>query len=361
MRIIHVITSLRTGGAEKLMVDLLPRLRDKGNDVELVVFDGIKTPFYEQLEADGIKVIPLREGKSVYNPLNIIALRKLMKNCDIIHTHNTSPQLFAAIANVTLFGKRPLLVTTEHNTTNRRRSIPFMKPIDKWMYSKYARIICISKQAYVNLREYLNELIVENVLTIYNGVDTSRFMRNNCQVSSSEGRVLVTMVAAFRKQKDQKTLIRAISLLPDRFSLQLIGTGDVSLISSCKALAEEMGISARVHFMGMRTDVPELLSSSDIVVLSSHYEGLSLSSIEGMASGRPFIASDVDGLHEIVDGYGLLFEHENHKQLAELIMEVADNHQLAQKIADRCKSRAMQYDIQFMVDNYHAVYKELVL
>lgn len=56
MRILHVITSLQTGGAEKLMVDLLPRLRDFNNDVELLLFDGSYTPFYYWLEKEGIKI-----------------------------------------------------------------------------------------------------------------------------------------------------------------------------------------------------------------------------------------------------------------------------------------------------------------
>ena len=68
MRILHVITSLRTGGAEKLMVDLLPRLRDLGNDVELLLFDGTRTLFYEELENTGIKIHTLSVGGNVYNP-----------------------------------------------------------------------------------------------------------------------------------------------------------------------------------------------------------------------------------------------------------------------------------------------------
>ena len=54
MKILHVITSLQTGGAEKLMVDLLPRLQGLGNDVELLLFDGTPTPFYDQIEQIGI-------------------------------------------------------------------------------------------------------------------------------------------------------------------------------------------------------------------------------------------------------------------------------------------------------------------
>lgn len=74
MKILHVITSLRAGGAEKLMVDLLPCLRDKGIDVELLLFDGTDTAFRRELEAKGIKVFDLGKGGSVYSPMRLMKL-----------------------------------------------------------------------------------------------------------------------------------------------------------------------------------------------------------------------------------------------------------------------------------------------
>ena len=76
MRILHVITSLQTGGAERLMVDLLPLLRDGGgNVVDLVVFNGTMTPFMGMLEKKGIKIIKLSKYSNVYNPSNISIVR----------------------------------------------------------------------------------------------------------------------------------------------------------------------------------------------------------------------------------------------------------------------------------------------
>ena len=97
MKILHVITSLRTGGAEKLMVDLLPRMKAKGHEVDLCVFDGVRTPFYEELESKGVKVIPL--GYSVYSLFNICKLVPLMRGYDIVHSHNTACQYFVALAS----------------------------------------------------------------------------------------------------------------------------------------------------------------------------------------------------------------------------------------------------------------------
>ena len=139
MKILHVITSLRTGGAEKLMVDLLPRMKERGHEVDLCVFDGVRTPFYEELEHRGVKVIPL--GNSVYSPLNIGKLVKLMRGYDIVHSHNTACQYFVAIASLFV---QCSIFTTEHNTSNRRRN-GWWRMLDRWMYGRYEKVICISE------------------------------------------------------------------------------------------------------------------------------------------------------------------------------------------------------------------------
>lgn len=349
MKILHVITSLRTGGAEKLMVDLLPRLRDAGHEVELCVFDGVRTPFYEQLASIGVTVHALSVGGCVYNPWHIFRLCRLMKGFGIVHTHNTAPQLFAAIANI--FGKQTL-ITTEHNTTNRRRDKWYLKPGDLWMYHQYKRIICISDQARENLVEYVGDN--PKIITIYNGIDVSQFAHAQLIFKNNANVKTITMIAAFRAQKDQKTLIKAFDLLPDNYLLQLVGEGE--LRKETEEWSRQFACADRIKFLGNRSDVPELMKSSDVVVLSSHYEGLSLSSLEGMASGRPFIASDVDGLHEIVSGFGIIVPHENEIALADSIIKVTTDKDYAQDVILRCTERVKLFDISIMLRLYNDVY-----
>jgi len=390
MKILHVITSLRTGGAEKLMVDLLPRLKHiinddyerfasatmmggkyddheryagatmKGarydnNDVELLVFDGVRTPFYEELEGRGMKIHSLGENCSVYDPLFVFKLIPFLKRFDIVHTHNTACQMFVAMANV-FVGTR--IVTTEHNTSNRRRGKWYWKLMDKWMYKQYSDIICISCQTEANLREHLvnNEALCGKIKTIYNGVDVKCFAEAQPLDVDKAGKNIIVMVAAFRQQKDQDTLIKAIARLPkEKYELWLVGGGN-EREALVKELAMTMNVTDRVKFLGIRNDIPSVVKTADVVVLSSHHEGLSLSSIEGMASGKPFIASDVDGLHEIVVGYGVLFPHEDDKALAEAIRNCCEDKEYAAEVGRRCQEKAMQYDISVMAEGYRRVY-----
>lgn len=353
IKILHVITSLRTGGAEHLMVDLLPRLRYLGNEVELLIFDGTRTAFYDELEQKGIKIHSLGVGGNVYHPRNILKLRKFVGSYNIIHTHNTACQLFVPIAKLLKCSKAKL-VTTEHNATNRRRGKWYLKVIDKWMYSSYDHIICIADQTYTNLVEYIGQK--PHVSTIYNGVAIERFLLPINKISDKKD-FIITMVSAFRDQKDQDTLVKAIKELPDNYHLQLAGDGVRR--PKVEELAHTLGIADRVDFLGIRTDIPEILKSSDIVVLSSHWEGLSLSSIEGMASGRPFIASDVDGLREVVEGAGILFPHGDYKQLAKEIKQLCNNPVHYNVVANECQERAKQFDISIMAEKYNELYRSL--
>lgn len=362
MRILHVITSLHIGGAERLMVDLLPILRDAGNNVELLLFDGLDTPFKKELKQKGIVVHQLFPGGDVkyikfrvYNPINILRLRQYLGGYDIIHTHNTACQLFVPLSKW-LFRKKTVLVTTEHNATNRRRDKSWLKSIDCWMYRQYSRIICIADQTNENLQEYIGAQ--SKILTIYNGVNISQFVKPINDICGKTNYVL-SMVAAFRLQKDHETLLRAMSRLPMNYRLQLVGRDFLDRVPSLKAMCKSLGIEDRVDFMGGRTDIPDILAGSDVVVLSSHWEGLSLSSIEGMASGRPFVASDVDGLHEMVGGAGVLFPHGDDKALAEKIQYLCEHPDEYRAVAERCQEKAKQYDISVMAEKYLELYKKV--
>ena len=358
MKILHVITSLYTGGAERLMVDLLPRLTDGGkNQIELLLLNGVETPFKQLLTQQGIKIHCLSMTNDVYSPRKLFAVRRFLStnHYDIIHTHNTACQLFVPLAHQ---WKRldGVLVTTEHSSTNRRRSHWWLQWLDKWMYSRYDAIVCIADKAKDNLEEYTGR--TENVITINNGVDISRFIRPIKDISCNDSFV-VTMVAALRIEKDHGTLLKAIKRLPQNYSLRIVGGGPHEVADSVKKMCNELKLDARVSFLGLRQDIPDILEQSDINVLSSHWEGLSLSSIEGMASGRPFIASDVDGLREVVGGAGVLFSHGDEKDLADKIQWLCEHPDEYRRVALQCQEKARQYDISETANRYIELYKKL--
>lgn len=348
MRILHVITSLNIGGAERLMTTLLPQLDRLGNDVELLVFDSTRTSFTETLEKEGIRIHSLN-ARRIYSPLNIWKLRKFLKGYDIIHTHNTACQLFIPIVKVLFLDSKVMLLTTEHSTSNRRRGKWYFRGIDRWMYSRYEKVICIGESTEENLKKDVMKDIKTQV--IHNGICIPD-INTKCV---SNANVVISMVAAFRNGKDQDCLVRALKLLPKRFRLKLIGDGERK--GDVENLASMLNLNDRVEFLGNRSDVNELLQESDINVLASHWEGLSLSSLECMASGRPFIASDVQGLHEIVNGYGILFPDSDHEALAKEIESIVSDPKKYMEVSERCRRRALDFDIKVTAEKYNEVYQ----
>ena len=358
MKVLHVITSLQTGGAEKLMVDMLPRFRDNGLEVELCLFNGTNTPFYVQLKKSGIKIHDFGNG-SVYNPFHVIRLVNLIRkgHYDIVHTHNTAPQLFAAMASVLCSVE---LCTTEHNTSNRRRRWWWYAPIDSLMYGRYRHIICVSKRTKKNLEESVKGILGKTSV-IFNGVDLSKFENVKEYIDMKplgDENISIIQVAGFRYQKDQDTVIRSIKYLPKNYDLYLVGDGERK--EELRNLVAELKLQQRVHFLGIRMDVPILLQKSDIVVMSSHWEGLSLAVVEGMAACKPIVASDVEGIREVVKGAGILFEHADEKDLAEKIKSLIDNPLYYSEIAEKCRRRAKEYDVSKTVSGYIRIYKDLL-
>ncbi len=369
MKILQVITSLDTGGAETLVVNMVSKLRALGHQVDVCVFNGKDTPLMHRLLAENPDVKIWKLGSGYYNPLYILKLARIMRHYDIVHTHNSSPQLFVAFAKVlcSVVHNPVRLCTTEHNTSNRKRDWKWYAPIESWMYHRYHHIICISQIAEDKLREYMgggwldeSSKHYRKISTINNGVDVEAIHQTKPldeAENPSKGKFVVTMVAGFRQAKDQDTVIKALKHLPKDCVAWLVGIGD--RMEKVRALAESESVADRVVFWGRREDVPRLLKSSSVIVMSSHWEGLSLSNIEGMSADKPFVASDVNGLREVTKGYGVLFPESDEQALAHYLQQLHDDTEYYQTIAQRCYQRAKEFDLSTMVAKYNAVYESI--
>lgn len=365
MRVLQIINSLDTGGAEKLLLDTIPIYQQLGITVDLLVFQDNNTQFLESLrKLDCCKIFVINETsnkKSIYSVSNINKIKHFIANYDIAHVHLFPAQYFTVIAK--LIAKSPIkLIFTEHNTSNRRINNKIFKPIEKYIYSKYTNVVCITEEIKSIFIKYLG-LNASKFVLINNGVnidlikeapiaDLSKILSNY----NAKNKYLL-QVSAFRAQKDQKTLIRSLMHLPTNYQLLLVGDGTFKL--ECEALVKSLQLEDRVTFLGLRMDVPSIMKAADIMVLSSHYEGLSLASIEAMASGKPFVATDVPGIKELVEGYGVLFPLGDDKALANYIFELGTNPTMYQSVVEKCQTRAADFDIKKMVDKHIDLYKSV--
>lgn len=367
MKVLHIINNLGSGGAEKLIADTLPLMNKFINlEVELLILTSNNNVFEEKLLANNIKIHKL-DVKNIYNPFNIFKIKSVIQelSLDLIHIHLFPVIYWATIANFLNFKTETPLVLTEHNTHNRRRNHKFFKFIDKFIYNQIDKIISISEDTQSNLKKWLDSDKDDFKFEIVNnGIDTEKFQnakpykKNELIKEYNTDNVLVTMVGRFSEQKDQKTLIKAINNLPYNFHLLLVGRG--TLKSDFEKLVEDLDLNNRVHFLGFRKDIERILKTSDIIVLSSNWEGFGLAAVEGMAAKKPLIASDVSGLKEIVEDAGLLFEAGNESKLVNLIKKLSNDQEFYDEIAQKCFNRAKEYDLKKMVKKEVALYNKIL-
>ncbi|WP_343563052.1 glycosyltransferase [Sphingobacterium sp.] len=358
MRVLQVINSLSVGGAENLLCESLPFYVDCNIDIATLTSRNNVLYNKAQNSTKG-KIFELGNG-SVYNPFVIVKLLKLIRNYDIIHIHLFPSLYFVVVANLLLFRRRKLIYT-EHSTNNRRRSGFLLRIVDKFIYRHIDAIISIAQDVDKELKAHLGANSLSKVILIENGINLDKFIKAEAypksQFFNDPNSKILIQVSSFRFPKDQKTLIQALTHLPDIYKLILVGTGP--LLEDNIAFVKTLALENRVLFLGLRDDIPRLLKTSDVIVLSSKYEGLSLSSIEGMVVGKPFIASDVKGLREIVKGNGLIFPFGDAKELAYQIGISVNDLEKREQIISTCYQKAIQYDIKNMVKRYIDIYSLL--
>lgn len=359
MKILHVINSLRTGGAEKLLVDLVVWLREKDIRVEVAVLNGEETPLLERLREECIKVYILSEGKRAeYSPLHVFRLRSLLDSYDIVHVHLFPAQYWGALASV-LSSRHPLMVTTEHSTYNTRCKYRLASWIDKMVYARYDAVICISRAVVQMMRKKVRGV---KLCQVDNGIRTQVFkMRREADKKAlglGDDVFLLLQVARFQEEKDQDSVIRALGFLPQNIHVAFAGEGE--RLESCKQLALEEGVMDRTHFLGVRNDIPALWALADVGVMSSHWEGFGLAAVEGMASGKPVVVSRVEGLADVVGDKRLQFTPSNPRDLADKILSLYGDADLMEELAQYCLERSSRYDISAMAEGYLSLYTNLL-
>lgn len=358
IRVLHIISKMASGGAEKLLLDTLPLLNAKDIEVDLLVLNGERTPFLAYLQKNTDVKVYTGGNTTEYNPFYIFQIIPYLKKYDIIQVHLFPTLYWAALAKG--FSKSvSKIIFTEHSTNNKRREFKFLKKLEKLVYNRYDKYVTIAEEVDKNLQSFIG-VNKYKFHMINNGVDVSKFKYakplNDHQFFSKDSKI-VLQVSRFKPAKDHITLFKAIARLPENVKLLLIGDGP--LLKESKNLANQLKIQDRVQFLGVRTDVPQIMKMVDVVVLSSYYEGLSLASIEGMSCGKPFVASRVPGLENVVKDAGLLFERGDEKELAVLINNLLQDQNLYSRTVENCYKRAKEYDVSLMIEKYQQLYREL--
>jgi glycosyltransferase involved in cell wall biosynthesis len=356
------------GGAERLLVDLVPRLRVKGIDASVVALQDVPAePFLAERLRNGAGNLPgsplhvPSKAMHLHSPMQVLHLRRALRGADLIHTHLFQAQLWTAVAVRSLpRQERPILITTEHNTNNRRRGRAMLRAVDAAMYSLYACIIAVSEGTAQSIKKWL-PATGNRLLTIPNGVDVSAITG---QAAADRQKLFgvgpeVTLIACtgrFEPQKDQATLIRALHLVPHVHAVFL---GDGPMRPEAERLAASLGVADRAHFLGIRADVAAVLKACDLYCQPSRWEGFGIAVVEALAAGLPTLVSDVPGVTEIVGDVGSSFKPQDPAALAAALTALLDDRTELAALARRAPQRAQQYDTERCVEAHVALYEQL--
>lgn len=346
------------GGAERLVTDLVENISDNHSEFEinLILLNGVNTPLLEEIiENPSIKTHIL--GNSLFSPIILFKLIKHMRKADIVHLHLFPTLYWGVLSHILSFSKAKLIFT-EHSTNNNRRGKIVFKVLDKLVYRRLHRIVCISESTRINLLKQIGEKFNDKITIINNGINLD-FFKNSISFERGEfgygnEDFIVIQVASFRPAKDQFTVIKALNNLPDNTRLLFIGTGPN--MKECRDLVDNLGLGLKVQFLGNRSDVPRFLKMSDVVVVSSNYEGFGIVAVEGMACGKPVIASDVPGLNEVVRNYGILFARGDDRELAEQILHLMCDPLKYNNVSFNCLRRSDDFSLEMVSNCYKKIY-----
>ena len=310
--VVQLIDSFNQGGSERQALQLTRLLAQSGKfKIHLAALspEGSLRATIEDLDLEEIPSFPLN---SFYDANAVKQLRRFVQwlkaaRIDVLHTHDFYTNVFGMTAGA--LARLPVRIASMRETTGMRSSA--QKRVQRVAYSLAHQVVANSNA----VREVLitEGVSPQKVAVVHNGLDLQRLVPQTSSRSDAlsllglasktdSGRRFISIVANMRHEvKDHPMFLRAARRVVDAVpeaSFLLAGEGE--LTDSLRALATELGIQDSTHFLGRCERVAELLSVSEICVLSSKAEGFSNSILEYMAAGRPVVATNVGGAAELI-------------------------------------------------------------
>jgi hypothetical protein len=366
LKILQVIDSLRSGGAEKLITDIILQTKSENIEIEVLLLTDEGNVYDDILNKNNvpITIVPIRNIRSLKNIYHVYKILST-SNYDIVHVHLFPATYWVSIASRFLKVNKPKIVMTEHSTHNKRRKYKAFQIIEKYIYKNFDKIVSISNGTQKELVDWLEiSNRSDKFLVINNGIVLDKFIYSE-RLSAQELKDLginykytLCMIGRFTESKDHETVLRALTRLPSDVGLIMVGEGLLEL--KIREKTKDLGLDNRVRFLGFRSDVNRIIKSIDIIVHSANWEGFGLAVVEGMAAGKPVVATNVEGLSEIVKGFGLLFNPSDDLELSVLIKDLINDKTFYDKISTNCFLASKKYDIKKTAELYSDLYKDLL-
>lgn len=355
-----VIAELGTGGAESVVIDLARDASERGDEVAVVAAPG---PLDARL--DGVRLtrlpLPAQSGGAGRMPRTVGALRSAMRSFkpDLIHAHN--PRITAATRAARALARMrrvPLLATYQAVAPERARNAGRV-------LRGAARIACVSDPLRAELaaagvpRDKL--VVVRNGTAAAADLSPERRAELDAELGLGDGPV-VSAVGRLVPQKNHARFLAAIArAAPEVPDARFLVVGDGVLRSQIEAQASELGLGERLTLTGVRSDARDLIARSDLLVLSSDWEGFPLVALEGLAAGTPLLSTPVAGIEELTAAGAAAGVDASEEALAAGLVELLSDRERLQTMGERARElHAREFSVDRMVGEYRRLYDEFL-
>lgn len=366
IKILYIITQSELGGAQSHIYDLISSLR---LIYEIHLVTGSSGPLTRDLERLGIRFTIISQLVRDFSPVNdflsLVHFSRVVSlyQPHLIHAHSSKAGFISR-----LVGWRDDIPTifTAHGWSFSY-GIPWTR---RWIGLSVefiisfitSHLICVSDSD-INLAMSYGVAKSSKLTKVPYGIPQYDEANSEKRINKINDSIIrIIMVARFNEQKDQCTLIRAIHKLNNpMIHVSFVGSG--IFLEKCQRLSIFLGIQNSIDFLGDRRDIPDLLSKSDIFILSTHYEGLPISIIEAMREGLPVIASNVNGIcEEVEDGVtGYLVPPKDVNSMSCAISTLASDHQLRENMGLAGQQKFKQtFTLDRMISEIQNVYNKVL-
>jgi glycosyltransferase involved in cell wall biosynthesis len=366
IKVVHIVPMLSPGGAERVAVHIVRGLNRQRYEPIVVSFtERLGCDLDSLLDEAGIAVRYL--GKHPGFDYRVYPrLHPVLKyyQPDIVHTH--LHVLRYALPFLVLL-KRTSVLHTVHNLATREIE-PRARWIQRYALNHGVVPVAVAQEVAVSVECLYG---IQQCRVIPNGIPTSLYAspqtpRKKWRASAGfrEEDVLFVCVARFAPQKNHALLLNAFAQGPasdPRAHLALVGEG--VLQEGLEEQAKNLGLANRVHFLGLRSDIPDVLGATDVFVLSSDWEGNPLSVMEAMASGLPIVSTDAGGVPTLFESgkEGFIVARGDVQALGNSMAFLLRDRETRVSLGRAAARRAKQnFDVSTMVQAYEELYEKLV-
>jgi glycosyltransferase involved in cell wall biosynthesis len=367
VRILFLSTSMGMGGADKQLLSAAQELRSRGHEVLIVSLTELG-PMGLEAQNSGLRTKSLEMRRGFPDPRGLLRLIRLVRTWqpDVVHSHMVHANLMARVMR--LFVRVPALVSTIHNIYEGGGLLMAGYRMTNRLVDHMTIISTAAAERFVGDRIVPKELLT----VISNSVEPDQFStvpvgaRHSVRESFGlRGEFVWLAVGRFETAKDYPNMLRAFTRVHQSHPeavLLLVGKG--SLQAETVALARSLDLGTAVRFVGVRSDVPELMSAADGYVLSSAWEGMPMVLLEAAAGGLPIVATKVGGNHEVVadERSGFLVPPRDSDALSDAMLRLmglsdAQRRSMGERGREHIR---LHHGLKRMVDQWEKLYRDIL-